>query len=119
MEPVEETAKSDDPGHAEGSAEPAALETSRAVSLGGTGPLTITARLGLSGYRLTVRGQAGMKRSKELAHIAGLRDASALDGLAGDPVSVDLEAGGPWLPAPIAPFANHPSAVVPGGEGEG
>ena len=116
LEPVGASAKSDDPGHGAVSAEPAALETSMAVPVGGTAPLTITARLALSGYQLTVRGQASMERSKELAHIAGFPDATALDGLAGDPVSMDLEATGPWLPAPAAPFGNNPTAVVPAGE---
>ena len=113
LEPVGETPKSDDPGLAAVSAEPAALETIMTVPVGGTTPLTVTARLARSGYRLTVRGQASMQRSRELAHISGLPGASALDALAGDPVSVDLEAVGPWLPAPTAPFATSSTTVLP------
>lgn len=113
LEPVGATPKSDDPGLAAVSAEPAALETIMTVPVGGTTPLTVTARLARSGYRLTVRGQASMQRSRELAHISGLPGASALDAFAGDPVSVDLEAAGPWLPAPTAPFATSSTTVLP------
>jgi hypothetical protein len=51
----------------------------------------------LSGYQLTVRGQASISRGRELARMAGISNTTALDSLAGDPVSVDLVASGPWM----------------------
>ena len=37
--------------------------------------------------------------AREMAHVAGLENAAALDALAGDPVAVDLSAEGPWMTA--------------------
>jgi hypothetical protein len=80
-----------------------------AISAGAALPLTVSTRLALSGYQLTLRGQASIGRSRELAHLAGLANAGALDALAGDPVSLDLTAEGPWMaaqgPAPRLPSA--------------
>jgi hypothetical protein len=73
---------------------------------GGSGPLTITTRLARSGYAMTIRGQATIARGRELARAAGIADIEGLDGLAGDPVSVDLSVEGPWRPAPPIPFSN-------------
>jgi hypothetical protein len=90
------------------SVEPAALETTGAIPAGGSIPLTISARLALSGYQVTAHGQASVARARELAHAAVA--SGALDALAGDPVTMDLSAVGPWLPAPGAPFNNRPPA---------
>ncbi len=79
--------------------EPAALETTVDLPAGAPTPLAVTARLALSGYRLTVKGQAGVARAREMAHLAGMTNAGALDAVAGEPLSVDLAAEGPWLPA--------------------
>jgi hypothetical protein len=87
-----------------------ALSATVAIPAGGASPLTVTARLGLTGYQVTVRGQASLVRAKELAHLAGMADATALEGLAGDPVAVDLSAEGPWQPAQGIPFNNIPPA---------
>jgi hypothetical protein len=71
---------------------------------GGASPLTIHTNLSLSRYLLTVRGQASIRRAGELARVAGLAGAAALNELAGGPVSVDLTAEGPWmLTAPPLP----------------
>jgi hypothetical protein len=94
-----------------GSLAPALLAT-MAIPAGGAGPLTVTSRLALSGYQVTVRGQASLARARELAHIAGMADAAALDSLAGDPVTLDLSAEGPWMPAQRIPFSN----VSPAGD---
>jgi hypothetical protein len=81
------------------------LAATAAFPAGGATPLAIHASLSLSGYLLTVRGQASIARARELARVAGLPDASALDAVAGDPIFVDLSAAGPWRPAEKAPFS--------------
>jgi len=87
------------------------LAATAVIPAGGAAPLTVSTRLALAGYQLTVRGQASIARARELAHVAGLANAAALDALAGDPVSVDLTAEGPWMPAERVPFgARHPSS---------
>jgi hypothetical protein len=91
----------------------AALYGSVAISAGGASPLTVTPRLTLSGYQLALRGQASVVRARELAYLAGMANASALDALAGDPVVIDLTAEGPWLPAETTPFSSPPPAVAP------
>jgi hypothetical protein len=70
--------------------------------------------LALSGYQVTVRGQASISRGRELARVAGIKNAAALDALAGDPVSVDLIAEGPWM---LAQPSIQPSVLTlpPGG----
>lgn len=112
LAPVAATAPGNEPNHADSSALPAALETTMEVSAGGASPLTVTARVGRSGYRLKVHGQAGIARSRELAHVAGLPVASTLDAVAGDPLAVELQVAGPWLPTPNTPFGNG-SALAP------
>jgi hypothetical protein len=74
-----------------------ALTASVAIPAGATVPLTVSTHLMLSGYQLTVRGQASISRGRELARMAGISNTTALDSLAGDPVSVDLVASGPWM----------------------
>jgi len=76
----------------------AALGAVVSLPAGGTGPLTITSRLGLAGYQVAVRGQASFARARELARMAGMANASLIDQLAGDPLTVDLSADGPWVP---------------------
>ncbi|MGA3069410.1 MAG: AsmA family protein [Terracidiphilus sp.] len=89
----------------------AALSATVAIPAGGAIPLTVTTRLALSGYQVTMRGQASLARARELARVGGVPDASALDALAGDPVAVDLSAEGPWAPAQAIPFSSFPLAV--------
>jgi AsmA-like protein len=90
-------------------AQPPALSTTAAIPAGGISTLTVTARLMLSGYQVTVRGQSSLVRAKELARVAGMQNAAALDSLAGSPVTVDLKAEGPWQPAQEIPFSSIPS----------
>jgi hypothetical protein len=87
---------------------PGLLAATVAIPVGGAGPLTVVSRLGLSGYRLTIHGQASLARVRQMAHVAGLPVATMLDSLAGGPVSMDLSAEGPWLPALRIPFSNPP-----------
>jgi hypothetical protein len=82
-----------------------ALAATVAIPAGGAGSLTVTTRLALSGYQVTVHGQAALERARELAHVVGLPNAAALDSLAGEPVAVDLSAQGPWMPAQRIPFS--------------
>ena len=94
-----------------GDLQPQALTATVAIPAGGAAPLTISARLALSGYQVTVHGQASVSRGRELAHVAGMNNAAALDALAGAPVSVDLTAEGPWMPAQ-ATASTPPSGSV-------
>jgi hypothetical protein len=90
----------------------AALSATVAIPAGGTTPLAVTMRLTLSGYQVTMRGQASLARARELARVAGVADAVALDALAGDPVTVDLSAEGPWAPVQRIPFSSIPPVVA-------
>jgi hypothetical protein len=84
-----------------------ALTATVAIPAGAAAPLTVFTRLTLSGYQLTVRGQASISRGRELARVAGISNTTApgaLDALAGDPVTVDMAANGPWmLPVQMLP----------------
>ena len=101
--------------------QPQALSATVVVPAGGTTPLNIATQLSLSGYQVTIHGQASFARARELAHVAGLADAAALDHLAGDPISIDLNASGPWMkaeklslttPSPVLPDAQIGSSSV-------
>jgi hypothetical protein len=96
-----------------------ALIASVAIPAGAAAPLTVSTRLMLSGYQFTVRGQATISRGRELARVASIGNITALDALAGDPVSVDLSASGPWmlpvqmLPARTLPLGGLSPTAVP------
>jgi hypothetical protein len=91
-----------------------ALTATAAIPAGAAIPLTVSTRLMLSGYQLTVRGQASISRGRELALLAGIRNAAALEALAGEPASVDLTANGPWmLPAQTLSLSDLSSAAAP------
>jgi hypothetical protein len=91
-----------------------ALLATAAIPAGAAVPLTVSMRLMLSGYQLMVRGQASISRGRELALVAGIRNATVLDALAGDPVSVDLTANGPWLlPEQTLSLGDLSSAAAP------
>ena len=89
----------------------AALSATVAIPAGAAAPLSVTVRLAVTGYQVIVRGQTSLERAKELAHVTGMADATVLDSLAGDPVSVDLLAAGPWQPAQRIPFSSVLPAV--------
>jgi hypothetical protein len=88
-----------------------ALTATVAVPAGAELPLTVSTRFAFSGYQLTMRGQASIKRGRELAQLAGINNAPALDDLSGDPISVDLTAEGPWMPTQTP--AVSPQSVSP------
>lgn len=75
------------------------------VAAGGDTPLVFTLRFSLAGYQVGVRGQAAIARARELASAAGIAQSQALGDLAGEPLTVDLIAAGPWLPPEEVPPA--------------
>ena len=85
---------------------------------GAPAPLVISARLTLNGYLVTAHGIGSPSRIRQFAHAAGLKEAGALDAIAGEPVAIDLSIEGPWLPAPNEALAQSvgelPSNDVPG-----
>jgi hypothetical protein len=97
-----------------GAGQPEALAATLAIPAGGAAPLSVALRLDPNGYQLQLRGQASIGRGRELAHLAGLSNAVALDELAGDPATVDLDAEGPWLlPQPALEPRLPGAAAVP------
>ncbi len=85
------------------------------VPAGAPAPLVFTVRLTLSGYQVTARGAGTPARVRQFAHAAGLKEAGALDAIAGDPVTMDLAIAGPWLPAPDVSLAENANvSAVPG-----
>ena len=78
---------------------PATLTGTVAIPMGGTTPLTVNVLLGPKGYQVSMRGQTGIAEGRELARASGVKESSALDALAGDPLAVELNAAGPWMPA--------------------
>lgn len=88
-----------------------AMAGSATIAAGGPVPLAVDLRLGLRGYQVTARGQIGVQRGRELAEAFGLKQAEALKSLAGEPLNVELDAEGPWLP----PDESLPGGIQPGG----
>lgn len=114
LEPVAGAPQGLQGGGSQIAAEHAVLAATVAVPAGGAAPLNVTTRLGLSGYQLTVHGQVTLVRARELAHVVGMSDAAALDSLAGDPVTVDLTADGPWMqPQTVTLSSLSPSSTTP------
>jgi hypothetical protein len=94
-----------------------ALAGTANVPAGASAPLVFTVRLMRSGYQVTTRGAGTPARLRQLAHAAGLKEAGALDAIAGDPVTLDLTIQGPWLPAPDVVLAEN--ALVSAGQPTG
>jgi len=76
------------------------LAGSSTVPAGAATPMTVTVRITKAGYQVGVKGTGTPARLRQLAQAAGLKEAGALNAIAGDPVSLDLSIAGPWLPAP-------------------
>jgi hypothetical protein len=89
-----------------------ALTGSVAVPAGGAVPLTLNLRFSGSGYQVAARGQASLARAREFAHVSGIPVAKALEALAGEPITVDLTAEGPWIPTEVIPLNGPSSAQV-------
>jgi hypothetical protein len=77
-----------------------ALAGNVAIPSGGAVPLTFNVRLSTAGYGVGVRGQISIPRAREMARVAGIPGSDVLPSLAGEPITVDLAAAGPWL-APL------------------
>jgi hypothetical protein len=75
------------------------LTGAASVPAGAPTPLVFTTRLRPDGYQITARGAGTPARIRQLAHAAGLKEAGALDAIAGDAVTLDLAIEGPWMPA--------------------
>ncbi len=88
--------------------EPASSPDGKAEALSGTAtvpagaptPLAFTVRLTLKEYQVSLKGSGAGARLRQMAQAAGLKEADALESIAGDPITVDLTIAGPWLPAP-------------------
>ena len=94
-----------------------ALAAIVAVPAGAVVPLTVTTRFNLSGYQVAVRGQASVVRAKELSHLAGMGDAGWLEDLAGESVTLDMSADGPWMDSTKTPLAFGAATSVSGPAG--
>lgn len=110
-----------EPERAESDA-PLALTGDAEVAAGGPAPLTLAPRFTLHGYQLSVRGQAALANTRQLARLAGVDKIPELDALSGGPVSIALDASGPWLPiepaalSPAQPSAPAQVIVAPSGD---
>ncbi len=82
------------------------------VPFGAPVPLTFTPRLTVRGYQVGIHGEASLADAKQLAHLAGISQASALDALTGGPVSLNLSVQGPWLPPEPAELP-PPQVIAP------
>jgi hypothetical protein len=92
----------------EQSGQPAALTTTVSIPAGGPVPLALTARIALRSFELGVHGTATLPRLREFAHVTGSEAEPILAQLAGDPVTLDFTARGPWLPPPDTRLALSP-----------
>ncbi len=88
-----------------------ALAGTLAIPAGGAVPLTIDLRLAFRSYQVAAHGQASVQRARELAHATGMPLAQSFDQLAGDPLTVELRARGPWLPTQDA-FATQSQPAI-------
>lgn len=86
------------------------LSGTASVPAGAPEPLAFTAGLTRNGYELSIKGTGTPSRLKQIAQAAGLKEAGALDSIAGDPVTLDLAIGGPWLPPPEVLLAESAGA---------
>jgi hypothetical protein len=77
-----------------------ALTATISVPAGAPVPMSVAVRFSVAGYQASVRGPASLPRIREFAHVTGIGDISALEGVAGDPATLDLSAEGPWVSAP-------------------
>lgn len=94
------------------------LAGSSTIPAGAPAPLAVTVRLTPVGYQVGVKGAGSPARLRQIAQAAGLKEAGALDAVAGEPITLDLSIAGPWLPAPeilLAASAGVSAAPVAGG----
>ncbi len=82
---------------------PQTLTANLSVPVGGSTPLSVAVQFAMTGFQVTVHGPASLPRIRELARVVGIGDISALDGVAGEPATLDLSAEGPWISKPKSP----------------
>ena len=85
---------------ATGDAKSELLAGSSTIPAGAATPMSVSVRLAESGYQISIKGSGTPARLRQIAEAGGLKEAAALDAIAGDPVTLDLSIAGPWLPAP-------------------
>lgn len=90
----------------------AALVATVPIPAGAPTPLTVTARLSPSGYKLTLHGEASVARAREMIKVSGMADTSILDQVAGEPLAIDIGAEGPWMPSEPLPFSDSPQPLA-------
>jgi hypothetical protein len=78
--------------------EPLAIAGEVEVAAGAPDPLILTPHLTFHGYDLAVRGEAALANTRQLAQLAGIEKLTELGDLTGGPVSIAVDASGPWLP---------------------
>jgi AsmA-like protein len=88
-----------------------ALTATLFVPAGGPTPVSVAIQFTTAGYQASVHGPASLTRIRELAHLAGIGNVAALDGMAGDPATLDLNTEGPWVSMPQAP-ADAPVGIA-------
>ena len=93
---------------------PLALTGDVEIAAGAPTPLTFTPRFTVHGYQFSVRGQAALANTRQLAHLAGIAQMPELDALSGGPVSMVVDGSGPWVAAEPAPLnSTQPSVPAP------
>ncbi len=91
--------------------QPAALTGTAEIGPGSSSPLTLNPRLTLHGYELVIRGQTSLANAVQLAKLAGFADVNELNALSSGPITVALDAQGPWLPPQPTELAPPQSAA--------
>jgi len=99
-----------DPGQSAGGLP--VVSATASIPAGAGTPLTVASRFSLSGYQVAVRGTASIGRLRELARIAGLQSNAPLDALNGGPVTVEMNAQGPWLAPELPPSTDKAPPAV-------
>ncbi len=115
LEPVPADSASSEPQAGPAATEKAgqALAGSVAIAAGGTTPLTLNLRFSSKGYQVAAQGQASFARARDLSRVTGIPGTEALSALAGEPITVDLTAEGPWIPPEENELANALAASHP------
>ena len=64
---------------------------------GGSSPLDADFQIAMDGYHAVIRGETSIARARQIEETAGIAAGLIPDGLAGEPLVVNLKASGPWL----------------------
>ena len=92
-----------------------ALAATAQIPAGAQAPAAVTVRFSRSGYQVSLHGQASFARGRELARVVGFEGAQLFDGVASDePVTVELDANGPWMQRELAAGKQGPTDHITG-----